>query len=184
VRLSVSYRTLQRILQLVFLLFRSVESKDFEIVVQRHELAVLRRHARRPTFRTADRVFLAAASRWLPRISWSLFLVTLATLLRWHRRFVARQWTYARRPGRPPIHAEVRRLIVRFARENPRWGYQRIVGEAEGPRHGRVGEHRQERPPQRAPRSSRTAARAVMARVSAHPSEQCRGRGFFTVDTV
>jgi putative transposase len=132
VLLSVFYLALQRILQLVFLLFRSVESKDLEIVVLRHELAILRRHARRPTFRPADRLFLAAASRCVPRISWSLFLVTPATLLRWHRRLVARQWTYARRPGRPPINAEVHRLIVQFARENPRWGYQRLVGELKG----------------------------------------------------
>jgi transposase InsO family protein len=123
---------LQRILQLVLLLFRSADSKDLEIVVLRHELAVLRRRVRRPTFRAADRVFLAAASRSLSRVSWSTFLVTPATLLRWHRRLVARRWTYARRPGRPPIDAEVRRLIVRFARENPRWGYQRIVGELKG----------------------------------------------------
>jgi len=130
--LSVFYVALQRILQLVFLLFRSVESKDLEIVVLRHELAVLRRHARRSTFRTADRVFLAAASRWLPRTRWSSFLVRPATLLQWHRRLVARQWTYARQPGRPPRNSEVRRLIVRLARENPRWGYKRIVGELKG----------------------------------------------------
>ena len=130
--LSVVYVVFLRILQLVFLLFRSAESKDLEIVVLRHELVVLRRHIRRPTFRTADRLFLAAASRSLPRVSWSLFLVTPATLLRWHRRLVAKRWTYARPPGRPPIGPEVRVLIVRFARENPRWGYQRIVGELKG----------------------------------------------------
>jgi putative transposase len=127
----VVYVALQRILQLVFLLFRSAESKDLEIVVLRHELGVQRRHVRRPTFRAADRLFLAAASRSLPHVSWSLFLVTPATLLRWHRRLVAKRWTYARPPGRPPIGPEVRALIVRLARENPRWGYQRIVGVGE-----------------------------------------------------
>ena len=85
--LSVVYVVFLRILQLVLLLFRSAESKDLEIVVLRHELVVLRRHVRRPTFRAADRLFLAASSRSLPRVSWSLFLVTPATLLRWHRRF-------------------------------------------------------------------------------------------------
>jgi hypothetical protein len=63
---------------------------------------------------------------------WSAFLVTPATLLRWHRGMVAKHWTYARRPGHPPIATEHRALIVRLAQENPRWGYQRIVGEVKG----------------------------------------------------
>jgi putative transposase len=68
----------------------------------------------------------------LPRVKWSVFLVTPATLLRWHRLTVARRWTYARRPGRPPIAKERRALIIRLTQENPRWGYQRIVGELKG----------------------------------------------------
>ena len=79
-----------------------------------------------------DRVFLAAASRLLPRSRWQSFLVTPTTLLRWHRRLVARRWTYAGRSGRPPIGDEIRELVLRLARENPRWGYQRIVGELNG----------------------------------------------------
>ena len=110
--LSVVYVALQRILQLVFLLFRSAASKDLEAVVLRHELAVLRRQVRRPAFRAADRVFLAAASRRLPRVSWSVFLVRPATLLRWHRRLVARRWTYARPPGRPPFGSEANNMIA------------------------------------------------------------------------
>jgi transposase InsO family protein len=132
VLLSVTYVALQRILQLVSLLFRSADSKELEIVVLRHELAILRRQVHRPTFRPADRWFLAAASQLLPRVKWSVFLVTPATLLRWHRWMVAKRWTYVRRPGRPPIANERRALIVRLARENPRWGYQRIVGELKG----------------------------------------------------
>jgi putative transposase len=130
--LSVVYVAVQRVLQLLFLRFRSNPSKDLEIVVLRHQLAVLRRQVRRPAFRAADRVFLSAASRLLPRISWAAFVITPATLLRWHRLLIAKRWTYRRPSGRPPITADVRRLIVRLARENPRWGYQRIVGELKG----------------------------------------------------
>ena len=130
--LSVLYVAFQRILQLVPLLVRSADSKELEIVVLRQELAILRRQVHRPALRPADRWFLAAASRLLPRGKWSLFLVTPATLLRWHRWLVAKRWTYARRPGRPPTAKERRAVIVRLARENPRWGYQRSVGELKG----------------------------------------------------
>jgi putative transposase len=130
--LSLWHLVIQRLLQLVILRFCSSEWKELEIVVLRQELAVLRRRIRRPPFTTADRTFLAAASRLLPRVTWqSLFMVTPATLLRWHRLLVARRWTYAR-TGRPPIARETRELVVRLARENPRWGCRRIVGELKG----------------------------------------------------
>jgi hypothetical protein len=92
---------------------------------------VLQRTAGRPKLRGIDRVLLAAASRVIPRDRWVAFLVTPATLLRWHRELVRRKWTYRRtgRPGRPPIDPEVRALILRLARENPRWGCVRIEGE-------------------------------------------------------
>jgi putative transposase len=106
--------------------------KELEIVVLRHELSVLRRQTRRPQLTTSDRVFLAAASQLLPRSSWRSFLVTPATLLRCHRRLVARRWTYSSRSGRPRIGGEISVLVLRLARENPRWGYQRIVGELHG----------------------------------------------------
>jgi transposase len=123
---------LRWILQLAVLRVRSTEFKDLEIVVLRHELAILRRHTRRPPMTWTDRLCLAAASRLLPRAYWRAFIVTPATLLRWHRRLVAKRWTFARRAGRPPLRREIRALVLRLARENPRWGYQRIVGELKG----------------------------------------------------
>jgi putative transposase len=127
---SLLYLALRRMLQLALLCFRSREFKELEIVVLRHELAILRRQVGRPALRPADRAFLAAASRLVPRRHWGSFFVTPDTLLRWHRRLVARRWTYpTRQSGRPPIGSEIRELVPRLARENSRWGYQRIAGE-------------------------------------------------------
>jgi putative transposase len=120
------------VLQLVSLRPRSEDFKELEIVVLRHELSVLRRQTRRPQLTTIDRNFLAAASRLLPRSSWRSFLVKPATLLRWHRRLIARRWTYGGRTGRPLIGGEIRALVLRLARENPHWGYKRIGGELYG----------------------------------------------------
>ncbi len=129
---SFCYLALRCLFQLLLLRPRSEDFKELEIVVLRHELSVLRRQAGRPQLRSSDRVFLAAASRLLPRARWQSFLVTPTTLLRWHRRLVARRWTYAAQTGRPTIGGEIRELVLRLARENPRWGYQRIVGEING----------------------------------------------------
>jgi putative transposase len=105
--------------------------KDLEIVVLRHQLQVLRRRVGRPRFRWSDQLFLAAASCHLPRETWRAFLVTPQTVLRWHRELVRRKWSRAtgHRSGRPPLREATQALILRFARENPRWGYQRIQGE-------------------------------------------------------
>jgi putative transposase len=119
-----------RLLELVILLGRGDRAKDIEILVLRHQLSILRRQVGQPQYQPRDRLLLAALSQALPRRNWNAFPVRPETLLRWHRRLVARRWTYPhRRPGRPPIDAEVRALIVRLARENPSWGYLRIVGE-------------------------------------------------------
>jgi len=117
----------------VWLLGRRRRSKELEILVLRHELAILRRHAARPKLTRADRALLAALSRSLPRSTWTRFPVKPDTLQRWHRQLVARHWTYAHtRPGRPPLEPSLRTMILRLAGENPHWGYRRIVGELKG----------------------------------------------------
>jgi putative transposase len=124
------YLALRRLFELVVLLLRSKNANQVELLAMRHEIAVLRRQLGRPAYQPADPVFLAALSRLLPRSSWSCFGVTPETLLCWHRRLVARHWTYPHRgPGRPRIDEEATALVIRLARENPGWGYRRIQGE-------------------------------------------------------
>jgi putative transposase len=130
---SLLYLLFRRALAVAALRLRSREFKELEIVVLRHELGVLRRQVSRPQLEVSDRVFLAAASRLLSGTSRQSFFVRPDTLLGWHRRLVRRRWTYAgRRPGRPAISDDVVALVLRLARDNPRWGYQRIVGELAG----------------------------------------------------
>jgi putative transposase len=127
---SFVYLGLCRLLQLVALLCRSERSKELEILLLRHELAILRRQPRRAPVRPVDRAILTALARALPRSAWSSLSVRPATVLRWHRQLVRRRWTYPHRsPGRPPLDRRVQALVVRLARENPSWGYWRIVGE-------------------------------------------------------
>jgi putative transposase len=127
---SALYVVVCRVLELIVLVGRSDGAKDLEILVLRHELSILRRQVKRPRLQPQDRLLLAAFSRMLPRRFWNAFLVRPETLLHWHRRLVARRWTYPRRrPGRPSISRDVRELIQRLARENSSWGYLRIAGE-------------------------------------------------------
>jgi putative transposase len=129
----VLYLLLHRILQIVVLFGRGDRAKEIEIVALRHQVAVLRRQVDRPDLSDEDRVLLTALSRLLPRASWKSFFVTPATLLRWHRRLITRKWTDPRRrPGRPSTRADIGDAVLRLARENPTWGYQRISGELAG----------------------------------------------------
>jgi putative transposase len=109
---------------------RGLDVKDVELLVLRHELDVLRRQVARPQLRAADRALLSAAACHLPRPSREARLVTPRTLLRWHRALVRRKWRQSPgRRGRPPKSAEIRDIVMRLARENPRWGHRRISGE-------------------------------------------------------
>ena len=125
------YRILYRFLAaLARLAVRSGRSKDLEIIVLRHQLTVLRRQDDRPELRNGDRTLLGAIAQALPRPRRGGWLVTPDTLLRWHRRRIARHWNQpTRRPGRPSTTAEIRRLIIDMATNNPTWGYRRIAGE-------------------------------------------------------
>jgi putative transposase len=127
------YLMLVRVLSWLALLARSDAAKDVEILILRHEVAVLRRTNARPALTWRDRAMLSALSRLLPAPLRQLRLMSPRTLLRWHAQLVAHHWTYPRRPpGRPPTAPALRALVLRMARENPRWGYRRIQGELIG----------------------------------------------------
>jgi transposase InsO family protein len=182
---SALYLVVCRLLELIVLVGRGDRAKELEILVLRHELSILRRQVKRPRLQPHDRLLLAALSRMLPRGFWNAFSVRPETLLSWHRRLVARRWTYPHRPpGRPPIGPDVRALIRRLARENSSWGYLRIAGElrklgvaisASSVRNILVGAGL---PP--APRRDSQAWRSFLR---AH-GESILACDFFTVDTV
>ena len=129
---SALYLLIRRLLGCLMVLARHEVSKDAELLVLRHENAVLRRQIGRVRHQPADQLWLSALSRLIPRHRWAeVFTVTPATLLAWHRRLVTRKWDYTnrRRPGRPSTPAAIRKLVIRVATDNPMWGHRRVQGE-------------------------------------------------------
>ena len=129
---SMLYWLVRWLLSLSVLLVRRDLSKDVEVLVLRHENAVLRRQVSRVRYRPVDRAWLAALSRLVPRQRWvEIFPVTPATLVAWHRRLVSRKGDYTarRRPGRPATAAAIKKLVIRMATKNPTWGHRRVQGQ-------------------------------------------------------
>ena len=130
--LSILYRFVRCLLGLTTVLMQRDLSKDVELLVLRHENTVLRRQVTRVRYTPADRAWLAALSRLLPRRRWAaVFPVTPATILAWHRQMVSRKWDYTagRQPGRPSTAAAIKKLVMRMAHDNPTWGHRRVQGE-------------------------------------------------------
>src|SRR3954466_14229904 len=129
VSLRLLYLIFSQLLSWLALLPRASSSKDIELLVLRHAVAVLRRTNPKPHLDWADRALFTALIQRLPALLRGHRLVTPATVLRWHRRLVAKKWTYPNRSGRPPVDPTITALIERMACENQTWGYQRIQGE-------------------------------------------------------
>jgi putative transposase len=178
------YLILVQVSAWLVLLSRRQAYKDAEIMMLRHEVAVLRRQVARPRPDWADRAILTALARLLPPALRGSRLVTPGTLLAWHRRLTTRKWTYPNRLGRPAVGQEIRDLALRLAADNPTWGYRRVHGEL-----ARLGHHVSQATVQRILRSSgcRPAPPGLDTSWRRFLRAQAQGLlacDFFTVDTV
>ena len=184
---SFVYLALRRLLELLVLCWRSTDAKEVEILVLRHQLAILRRQHPRPRLQPQDRALLAALSRLLPRPRWSIFVVTPETLLRWHRRMVRRHWTYPALPrGRPPIPDQVQSLDRAAGHREPTLGLPAHPRGAAAPWLFGLGQlHRQgparQRPPAGTTSSCQSTTWRSFLRRQAAGIVAC---DFLTVDTV
>jgi hypothetical protein len=178
VPLRLLYLTFVRLCSWLVLLGRSPASKDVELLVLRHEVAVLRRGNPRPRLDWADRAVLAALIRQLPRRLRAHRLVTPGTVLRWHRRLVRKKQTYPNHTGRPPVSAEITALTGRLATENSTWGYQRIQGSCSSLATGRRIHDPQGPQSPAYPSGPETAHRHDMAAVPARPGRDDAGHRF------